>query len=76
MFSWVFMLSACALLAIGRVYDERIVIANINLVVLVSIIYLVSVAFILFSVKKTILLFILFIDVINRSYFMGVVRYY
>ena len=49
------MLSACALLAIGRVYDERLVIANINLVVLVSIIYLVSVIFALFSVKKTIL---------------------
>jgi len=55
MFSWVFMLSACALLAIGRVYDERLVIANINLALLISIIYLVSVVFILFSVKKTIL---------------------
>ena len=55
MFSWVFMLSSCALLAIGRVYDERLVIANINLVVLVSIIYFVSVIFVLFSVKKTIL---------------------
>jgi len=55
LFSWVFMLSACALLAIGRVYDERLVIANINLVVLVSIIYFVSVVFVLFSVKKTIL---------------------
>ena len=49
-FSWVFMLSACALLAIGRVYDERLVIANINLVVLVSIIYFVSVVFILLRV--------------------------
>jgi len=55
MFSWVFMLSACALLAIGRVYDERFVIANINLVVLVSIIYLVLVVFMLFSIKKIIL---------------------
>jgi len=55
LFSWVFMLSACALLAIGRIYDERLVIANINLAVLVSIIYLVSVVFVLFSVKKTIL---------------------
>ena len=55
LFSWVFMLSACTLLAIGRVYDERLVIANINLVVLVSIIYLVSVVFILFSIKKIIL---------------------
>ena len=55
MFPWVFMLSSCALLAIGRVYDERLVIANINLVVLVSIIYFVSVIFVLFSVKKTIL---------------------
>jgi O-antigen ligase len=55
MFSWVFMLTACALLAIGRVYDERLVIANINLVVLVSIIYLVLVVFMLFSIKKIIL---------------------
>jgi O-antigen ligase len=54
-FSWLFMLSSCALLAIGRVYDDRLEIANINLVVLVSIIYLVSVVFVLFSVKKTIL---------------------
>ena len=54
-FYWMFMLSACALLAIGRVYDERLVIANINLVVLVSIIYLFLVVFMLFSIKKIIL---------------------
>ena len=49
-FYWMFMLSACALLAIGRVYDERLVIANVNLVVVVSIIYLFLVVFMLFSI--------------------------
>ena len=53
--SWAFLFFSCALLAIGRVYDERLVIANINLVVLVSIIYLVSIVFVLFSIKKIIL---------------------
>tara|TARA_B100000767_G_scaffold108233_1_gene103744 strand:+ start:1480 stop:2688 length:1209 start_codon:yes stop_codon:yes gene_type:complete len=52
---WIFILSSCALLAIGRVYDERLEIANINLGVFLSIIYLTSVIFMLFSIKKTIL---------------------
>ena len=55
LFSWVFMFSACALLAIGRVYDERLVIANVNLVFFISIVYLVSVVLVLFSVKKTVI---------------------
>ena len=54
-FSWMFMLSSCALLAIGRVYDERLSIANINLLIPVSIIYVISIAFILFSIKKIVL---------------------
>jgi O-antigen ligase len=52
---WIFILSSCALLAIGRVYDERLEIADINIGVLLSIIYFVSVIFILSSIKKTIL---------------------
>lgn len=52
---WIFILSSCALLAIGRVYDERLEIADINLGVFLSVIYLASVIFMLFSIKKTIL---------------------
>jgi O-antigen ligase len=55
LFIWVFMLSSCALLAIGRVYDERLEIAGINIGVFLSVIYLISVVFMLFSIKKIIL---------------------
>jgi len=53
-FSWAFMFSACALLAIGRVYDDRLVIAGINLVVIVSVVYLISVLILFSSIKKTV----------------------
>ena len=53
--SWIFLFLSCALLAIGRVYDERLEIAEINLGIFLSIIYLVSIIFMLFSIKKTIL---------------------
>jgi len=53
-FSWVFMFSACALLAIGRVYDDRLVIAGINLVVIVSVVYLISVLILFSSIKNTV----------------------
>jgi O-antigen ligase len=55
LFSWVFMLSACALLAIGRVYDERLVIAGFNLVLFICLFFLVSIVFLLFSIKKMVL---------------------
>jgi O-antigen ligase len=51
-FSWLFMFSACALLAIGRVYDDRLVIAGINLVVIVSVVYLISLLILFSSIKK------------------------
>ena len=54
-YSWIFLFLSCALLAIGRVYDERLEIAEINLGIFLSVIYLVSVIFMLFSIKKTIL---------------------
>ena len=54
-FAWVFMFSACGLLAIGRVYDDRLVIAGINLVVLVSVVFLISVLILFSSIKKIIL---------------------
>ena len=53
-FSWAFMFSACALLAIGRVYDDRLVIAGVNLVVIVSVVYLISVLILFSSIKKTV----------------------
>tara|TARA_B100001142_G_scaffold61150_1_gene60236 strand:+ start:1493 stop:2707 length:1215 start_codon:yes stop_codon:yes gene_type:complete len=49
---WVFILSACALLAIGRVYDERLVLFDINLPIVISSIYFLCVIFILFSIKR------------------------
>jgi len=53
--SWVFLFSSCALLAIGRVYDERLEIFDINIGVVLSIIYLLSVVLMLFSIKKILL---------------------
>jgi len=52
LFNWVFLLSACALLAIGRVYDERFTIYSVNLVIVLSLVYISALAFILFSVKS------------------------
>ena len=49
-FSWVFMFSACALLAIGRIYDERLSILDVNFSVIISAIYLFAVLTILFSI--------------------------
>lgn len=68
-FSWLFILCACALLAIGRVYEERLIIGNINLALLISVVYLILVGFLLFSIKKIVisktkLLFYLFYLVI------------
>ena len=51
---WLFMLTACALLAIGRLYDERLVFANINLTIFISSFYIASVITILLSIKKII----------------------
>ena len=52
LFNWVFLLSACALLAIGRVYDERFTIYSVNLVIVLSLVYISALPFILFSVKS------------------------
>jgi len=54
-FSWLFIFAACALLAIGRVYEERLIIANINLALIISFFYIVLVTFLLFSIKKIVL---------------------
>ena len=49
------MITSCALLAIGRVYDERLVIGDINIVLLFSITYFFSIIYVLFSIKRTVL---------------------
>ena len=49
--SWIFLLASCALLAIGRIYDERLEILGLNFGIFVSVIYIVSVIFMLFSIK-------------------------
>ena len=50
--SWIFLLASCALLAIGRIYDERLEILGLNFGIFVSVIYIVSVIFMLFSIRK------------------------
>jgi O-antigen ligase len=52
---WLFMLTSCALLAIGRLYEVRLKFLNINLTILISSVYIVSVISILLSIKKIIL---------------------
>ena len=52
---WLFMLTSCALLAIGRLHDVRLKFLNINLTILISSVYIVSVISILLSIKKIIL---------------------
>ena len=54
LFSWIFILSSCALLAIGRLYDERLTLINLNLPILFSVIYFISSLFLFFSIKKII----------------------
>ena len=54
-FSWLFIFSSCALLAIGRVYDERLQIMGINIAVCVSAVYLILVLILLSSLKNILL---------------------
>ena len=51
-FSWMFLFSASALLAIGRVYDERLEIFEVNFSIVLSIIYAASSFILLLSIKK------------------------
>ena len=50
--SWVFTLSACAILAIGRIYDERLSILDVNFSVIISVFYLFSASAILFTISS------------------------
>ena len=63
--SWVFTISACAILAIGRIYDERLSILDVNFSVIISVLYLFSALAILvtissLSINKTKFIFYLF----------------
>ena len=53
--SWIFLFSSCALLAIGRVYDERLEFFGVNGGLFLTVIYLFSILVMLFSIKKIIL---------------------
>ena len=53
--SWIFLFSSCALLAIGRVYDERLEFFGVNGGFFLTVIYLSSILVMLFSIKKIIL---------------------
>ena len=46
------MLSACAELAIGRIYDERLSIYGVNLSILISIVFLFTSIVLLSSIKR------------------------
>ena len=48
------MFSSCAVLAIGRVYDERLEFFGVNVGVVFSVIYFLSVILLLFSIKTVI----------------------
>jgi|TARA_B110000459_G_scaffold30792_1_gene31511 O-antigen ligase len=54
-FSFLFLLAACAELAIGRVYDERLSIYGINLSLIISFFFFLTAVLLLSSIKKIIL---------------------
>lgn len=54
-FSWIYILLACAMLAIGRLYDERLEFFGINLSIILSITFLVFSIPLLFSIKNIII---------------------
>jgi O-antigen ligase len=51
-FYWLFMFSACAMIAIGRVFDDRLVLFGINIALIISIIFFLSSALLIVSLKK------------------------
>ncbi|MGY8932524.1 MAG: hypothetical protein ACKVH2_07420, partial [Flavobacteriales bacterium] len=54
-FSWIYILLACAMLAIGRLYDERLEFFGINLSIILSITFLVFSIPLLFSIKNIVI---------------------
>jgi O-antigen ligase len=55
LFSWGYILLACAMLAIGRVYDVRLEFFGINLALVMSIVYLLFSFLLIVSIKKVII---------------------
>ena len=51
-FSWIYILLACAMLAIGRVYDERLDFFGINLSIILSVSFLLLCIPLLLSIKR------------------------
>tara|TARA_B100001758_G_C18403714_1_gene610634 strand:- start:30 stop:1268 length:1239 start_codon:yes stop_codon:yes gene_type:complete len=51
-FSWIFLFSACAMLAIGRIYDERLDFFEIRFSLILSVIYIVSSFILITSIKQ------------------------
>ena len=50
--SLAYLLSACAMLSIGRIYDERLDFFDIRFSLLLTIIYFISTLVFLFSIRK------------------------
>ena len=51
-FSWIFMFSACAMIAIGRMYDDRLELFGINIPLIISIVFFFSSALFIMSLKE------------------------
>ena len=51
-FYWLFMFSACAMIAIGRVYDDRLELLGINIALIISVIFFLSSLLLIMSLKK------------------------
>jgi len=72
-FSWIFLFSASAMLAIGRIYDERLDVFEIKFSLILSLVYIVSICILITSIKnvklgktkKTLLLFYSYLFIIT-----------
>ena len=54
-FTWIYLLSACAMLAIGRVYDERLSIFGFNISILLSVVFFLLTLFFFTFIKSIVL---------------------
>ena len=49
---WIFMFTSCAMLAIGRVYDDRLEIYGVNIALVISIVYFLTSFLFIISIKE------------------------
>ena len=77
-FMWIVVLATSALLAIGRIYDERLSINEFNLALVISIVFL-TIAFLLLSnikkiafTKSKLLLYLFYLSILFSSLFYGI----